>query len=56
MTATLSRGKNLRNIASKILIQVCAKIGGIPWIIDDMPIVDKPTMVCGLDIFHNTKQ
>nr|AEX87966.1 Otiwi4 [Sterkiella histriomuscorum] len=55
LTSTLNRGRNLRSIISKILIQICAKIGGIPWTIDDMPIMDRPTMICGMDVFHKTK-
>lgn len=51
---TISRGKNLRSIVSKILIQVNAKLGGIPWAVDNLPFMDKPTMICGLDVFHAT--
>ena len=40
MTATINRGKNMRNIAAKIFIQICAKIGGVPWTIDKLPMVD----------------
>lgn len=49
---TISRGKNVRSICNKILIQICAKIGGEPWAIDDMPFFDAPAMVCGLDVYH----
>lgn len=45
-------GKNTKSIVSKILIQICAKIGGIPWGQKDMPFLDKPTMICSLDLFH----
>lgn len=54
LVGTLQRGKNIRSIVSKILIQICAKLGGIPWAVDQLPLMDKPTMVCGLDVFHNT--
>ena len=33
---------------------MCAKLGGIPWAVDDLPFMDKPTMICGLDVFHAT--
>lgn len=33
---------------------MCAKIGGEPWAISDMPFFDDYTMVCGLDVYHNT--
>ena len=52
---TISRGKNLRSIVSKILIQMNAKLGGIPWAVDNLPFMDKPTMICGLDVFHDAK-
>lgn len=51
---TISRGKNLRSIISKVLIQMNAKLGGIPWTVDNLPFMDKPTMICGLDVFHAT--
>lgn len=51
---TISRGKNLRSIISKVLIQMNAKLGGIPWAVDNLPFMDKPTMICGLDVFHAT--
>ncbi|CDW87091.1 macronuclear development protein 1 [Stylonychia lemnae] len=54
LTSTLLRGRNVRSIVSKILIQLCAKIGGIPWIVDKMPILDRPTMICGMDVYHMT--
>jgi len=51
---TIAKGKNLRSIVNKILIQINAKIGGIPWTVDNLPFMDKPTMVCGMDVFHST--
>lgn len=54
LAATISKGKNLRSIVNKILIQINAKIGGIPWTVDQLPFMDKPTMVCGMDVFHST--
>ena len=33
---------------------MCAKIGGEPWAISEMPYFDDMTMVCGLDVYHNT--
>jgi aubergine-like protein len=55
LTGTMNSGKNLKVIVGKILIQINAKIGGVPWAIDDMPIVDEPTMICGMDIYNNQK-
>ena len=28
---TIEGGKGLRSIVNKILVQICAKVGGIPW-------------------------
>ena len=52
---TISRGKNLRSIVNKILIQINAKLGGEPWAVSDMPFTNKPTMVIGYDVFHKPK-
>lgn len=49
---TISRGKNLRSICSKILIQICAKIGGEPWAMSQLPFFNAPAMVCGIDVYH----
>lgn len=51
---TISKGKNVRSICSKILIQICAKIGGEPWAMNNLPYLDDFTMVCGMDVYHNT--
>lgn len=53
LASTISRGKNLRSIVTKILIQMNAKMGGIPWSIKEtMPFYDRPTMVVGYDVCH----
>ena len=54
LSGTISKGKNLRSIVNKILIQICAKVGGEPWAIDNLPCCQAPTMLCGIDYF--TKQ
>lgn len=40
MNHTINRGNNLKAIVGKILMQICAKIGGVPWIVDQMPLLD----------------
>lgn len=50
LTSTISRGRNLRSIIGKMLIQFMAKLGGVPWVVDKMPFTNKPTMVIGIDI------
>ena len=52
---TISRGKNLRSIVNKILIQMNAKLGGQPWAVSQMPFTNQPTMVVGYDVFHKPK-
>ena len=54
LTNTIAKGKNVRSICSKILIQICAKVGGEPWAVDNLPYFDDVTMVCGMDVYHNT--
>lgn len=45
----------MRSIVSKILIQINAKVGGIPWAVDALPLMqEKPTMICGMDVYHQT--
>ena len=55
LTGTINFGKNLKSITTKVLTQICAKTGGIPWIIDNLPLFDKRIMICGMDAFHETK-
>ena len=39
---------------NKILIQINAKIGGVPWAVDNLPLMSRPAMICGMDVFHST--
>ena len=56
LASTINKGKNLRSICNKILIQMNSKMGGIPWSISELPFFDKPTMVCGIDTFSQRGQ
>jgi len=56
LTGTVNYGSNLKAIVSKIVAQMCAKIGGIPWAVDAMPFMDKKTMICGLSVFHEQEE
>ena len=49
LASTISKGKNLRSICNKILIQMNAKLGGIPWSVTNMPFTDKPTQLIAYD-------
>jgi len=51
LLGTLHKEKGFRSVVNKILIQICAKIGGEPWAIDNMPFTSKPTMVCSYEIY-----
>jgi aubergine len=31
-----------------------AKVGGVPWAVDNLPFMQTPTMICGMDVFHST--
>lgn len=54
LVGTIQKGKNLRSIVSKVLIQMNAKVGGTPWAVDNLPLMTEPTMICGMDVFHST--
>ncbi|CDW90249.1 macronuclear development protein 1 [Stylonychia lemnae] len=56
LASTLSKGRNIRSIVNKILIQINAKLGGEPWALSDMPFLRKPTMIVGYDIHHKKRQ
>ena len=51
---TIQAGKQVRSICNKILMQICAKVGGIPWIVDELPFSSEPTMIIGIDVYHKT--
>ena len=51
LASTISAGKNLRSIITKMLVQIGAKVGAVPWGISDLPFVDKPTMIVGIDTY-----
>lgn len=38
-------------MVNKILIQVCAKLGGEPWAMEDLPFTKEPTMVCAIESY-----
>ena len=56
LAQTISKGRNLRSICNKILIQINAKIGGQPWSIRSVPYFDLPSMIIGYDIHHKKGQ
>ena len=44
--------KSLRNIMKNVMIQICAKIGDIPWGFKELPLMNEPTMIIGMDVWH----
>lgn len=50
---TIGANKNLRSIITKLYVQLCAKIGGVPWAINQLPFAESPTMVVGVDVCAN---
>lgn len=56
LAETLSKAKGIRSIANKIFIQCNAKFGGTPWGFKDLPMNDKPTMICGIDVFKKCRE
>lgn len=56
LTGTVNYGKNLKTIVAKLITQICAKIGGVPWAIDHLPLFDKRTIICGIKTYHENKE
>lgn len=51
LASTIQGGKNLRSIVTKLLIQIGAKLGSVPWAMSDLPFTDRPTMIIGIDTY-----
>jgi aubergine len=51
LNATLKKDKGLRSIINKVVLQINAKVGGIPWALSTLPFADTVCMVIGIDIF-----
>lgn len=43
---------SLKSVGTKVAIQINAKLGGIPWLVDIPP---EKMMVVGFDVYHDTK-
>ncbi|CAI2386355.1 unnamed protein product [Moneuplotes crassus] len=53
LSDTISRNsRSLRNIMKNLMIQICAKMGHSPWVFKSLPLMDKPTMIIGMDVCH----
>lgn len=40
LTSTLAKDKGLRSVVNKMVVQVAAKLGFVPWAIDNVPLND----------------
>ncbi|CAK73120.1 unnamed protein product (macronuclear) [Paramecium tetraurelia] len=55
LSSTLNQPKGkVKTICNKLLVQICAKVGGTPWGVSELPFTDQPTMICGMDVYHST--
>lgn len=45
LEGTIGREKGLRSVLNKVLIQDAAKIGGTPWAINKLPLMEIPTAI-----------
>ena len=52
---TIAKGKNIRSILNRILMQMWCKTGGAPWGISDLP-YNEPMMVMGLSIWKKSQK
>jgi aubergine-like protein len=51
LNGTLKRDKGLRSVINKVVIQINAKVGGVPWAMDQMPFKSEICMVVGIDAY-----
>ncbi|CAG9312433.1 unnamed protein product [Blepharisma stoltei] len=51
LNGTLKKDKGLRSVVNKVMMQINAKAGGIPWAMQGLPLTDQPTMIVGIDVF-----
>ncbi|OMJ75543.1 hypothetical protein SteCoe_25277 [Stentor coeruleus] len=51
LNSTLKKDKGLRSVINKVIMQINAKVGGIPWALDSLPFSNSASMVIGIDIF-----
>lgn len=51
LTGTLKKEKGLRSVVNKLIMQINAKVGGVPWALSQMPFNDQKTMIVGVDVF-----
>jgi hypothetical protein len=50
LNSSCMTGRSLRNICKNLMCQIAAKINHIPWGIEQAPLLNKPTMIVGIDV------
>lgn len=53
LEGTVRKERGLRSVVNKLLIQICAKIGGEPWVFKDIPCSKEPTMLLAFTTYKN---
>lgn len=54
LAQTIDRAKNaLYSVTNRTMMQLCAKVGGEPWAIDELPFFYQCSMAAGYFISHN---
>ena len=53
LSDTIAKAKNIKSVMHRLFIQIVAKLSGEPWVVNDMPFTDMPTMVCGIDSYDH---
>jgi len=43
---------NMKSIVRGVFRQICSKVGGSPWSITELPFIQEPVMLVGIDVFH----
>lgn len=56
LVSTIQKDKGFRSVVNKMVVQVGAKLGFIPWAINDLPFTDQPSIVVGIDISSGNTQ
>ena len=53
LEGTIKKDRGLRSVINKVLIQICAKLDGEPWIINDLPYTSEPAMIISFCIYKD---
>ncbi|EFC41986.1 argonaute [Naegleria gruberi] len=51
--STITNEKGLASKATKVIVQICSKMGGAPWTVPLAFPNKEPTMIIGMDVYHS---